>query len=137
MSSRIGIFINSGCKILTRVQQCVRTSSYQNKKQFYRLVNLNSDHLFVRTFSTFNYDRLQTRNSTNRLPNSIDLSKIRYLRCNNFSNQVDPNKENEEGKLSLFQKFKVLWKNYWYVMLPVHVVTSAFWFGGFYYLVSR
>ncbi|KFM63118.1 Protein FAM210A, partial [Stegodyphus mimosarum] len=24
-------------------------------------------------------------------------------------------------------------KEYWYVLIPVHMVTSVFWFGGFYY----
>lgn len=136
MSSRIGFLFNSGCKILTRVQQCVGTSSYQNEKQFYRLVNINAEHLYVRTFSTFNYDKLRTRLGENRPTKPIDFSKIRYLRCNNFSNQVDPDKDEPE-KLSLFQKYKFLWKNYWYVVVPVHIVTSAVWFGGFYYLVSR
>ncbi|GAB6025807.1 hypothetical protein CHUAL_011784 [Chamberlinius hualienensis] len=40
----------------------------------------------------------------------------------------------EEPKLSLFQKFKKMYKEYWYVLIPVHCVTSAFWFGSFYYL---
>ena len=25
-----------------------------------------------------------------------------------------------------------MWKDYWYVMIPVHIVTSAGWLGGFY-----
>lgn len=42
-----------------------------------------------------------------------------------------------EKKLGLFARFKLMSKQYWYVLLPVHVVTSCFWFGGFYYLSSR
>jgi Protein of unknown function (DUF1279) len=44
--------------------------------------------------------------------------------------------EPEEKKLSLFQKFKQMYKEYWYVLLPVHVATSAVWVGIFYYAVS-
>ncbi|XP_039958726.1 protein FAM210A [Bactrocera neohumeralis] len=40
----------------------------------------------------------------------------------------------EASKLGLFAKFKLMYKKYWYVLLPVHVVTSIGWFGGFYYL---
>nr|CAI5860204.1 unnamed protein product [Callosobruchus analis] len=39
----------------------------------------------------------------------------------------------ETEKLTLFQKFKKMYRDYWYVLVPVHLVTSAFWFGGFYY----
>ncbi|OQR79544.1 hypothetical protein BIW11_00135 [Tropilaelaps mercedesae] len=37
---------------------------------------------------------------------------------------------------SLFVRFKVYFKKYWYVMLPVHLVTSGMFFGAFYYLAS-
>jgi len=39
---------------------------------------------------------------------------------------------NEEDKVSIFQKFKKMSKDYWYVLIPVHVATSIVWFGGFY-----
>lgn len=42
-----------------------------------------------------------------------------------------------EPKLSLFQRFKQMYRDYWYVLVPVHLVTSAAWFGSFYYLASR
>lgn len=48
------------------------------------------------------------------------------------------NQEDEsQKKLSVFQRFKQMYKNYWYVLLPVHLVTSTFWFGGFYYMAKR
>ncbi|KAI8127845.1 FAM210A-like [Lucilia cuprina] len=40
----------------------------------------------------------------------------------------------EASKLGLFAKFKLMYKKYWYVLIPVHVVTSAGWMCGFYYL---
>lgn len=42
-----------------------------------------------------------------------------------------------EEKLSLTAKFKKMYKDYWYVLLPVHIFTSTFWFAGFYYLSTR
>ncbi|XP_055524793.1 uncharacterized protein C18orf19 homolog A [Wyeomyia smithii] len=39
----------------------------------------------------------------------------------------------EPAKLGLFARFKKMYKEYWYVLVPVHCVTSAFWLGGFYY----
>ncbi|ENN77366.1 hypothetical protein HUJ04_002654 [Dendroctonus ponderosae] len=47
---------------------------------------------------------------------------------------TDNNNEEQGKKLSLFQRFKQMYRDYWYVLLPVHVVTSTAWFGGFYYL---
>jgi len=40
----------------------------------------------------------------------------------------------DEEKLTLGKKFKKMLKNYWYVLVPVHVATSVVWFGGFYVL---
>ncbi|XP_030758331.1 uncharacterized protein C18orf19 homolog A-like [Sitophilus oryzae] len=57
-----------------------------------------------------------------------------------FSSNVDDGKKNDnedtedKKKLSLFQRFKQMYKDYWYVLVPVHIVTSVAWFGGFYYL---
>lgn len=37
---------------------------------------------------------------------------------------------------SIFQRFKNMAKKYWYVVLPVHLVTSTLWFGSFYFIAS-
>lgn len=47
------------------------------------------------------------------------------------------NPEEPAEKLSLFKRYKKMLKEYWYVLLPVHGVTSVFWFGGFYYAAKR
>uniref|UniRef100_A0A915IQ81 DUF1279 domain-containing protein n=1 Tax=Romanomermis culicivorax TaxID=13658 RepID=A0A915IQ81_ROMCU len=41
---------------------------------------------------------------------------------------------NDSGKLSIFKRFKILWKKYWYILIPVHLITSTVWLGCFYYL---
>lgn len=44
----------------------------------------------------------------------------------------------EEGKkLGLFARFKKMAKDYWYVLFPVHIVTSGIWLGAFYYTSKR
>lgn len=48
-----------------------------------------------------------------------------------------PESDEPEEKLSLTAKFKKMYKEYWYVLLPVHIVTSCVWMGGFYYLSTR
>uniref|UniRef100_A0A8D8W288 Protein FAM210A n=1 Tax=Cacopsylla melanoneura TaxID=428564 RepID=A0A8D8W288_9HEMI len=42
----------------------------------------------------------------------------------------------EPKKLSLYQRIKIMYRDYWYILAPVHLVTSAFWFGSFYYLAK-
>lgn len=48
----------------------------------------------------------------------------------------DTNAE-KKNPLTLFQKFKQMYRDYWYVLVPVHIVTSAAWFGSFYYMAKR
>lgn len=40
-------------------------------------------------------------------------------------------------KMGLVARFKKMYKEYWYVLLPAHIVTSAVWFGCFYYVSTR
>lgn len=60
-----------------------------------------------------------------------------------YSSNGAKSKKNDEAqketaeKLGLFKRFKQMYRDYWYVLVPVHLVTSAAWFGGFYYLASR
>jgi len=37
-------------------------------------------------------------------------------------------------KETLWQRFKKMYKEYWYVLLPVHCATSVVWYGSFYYI---
>lgn len=40
-------------------------------------------------------------------------------------------------KLSLYGKIKAMYRDYWYVLVPVHVASSVVFFGAFYYAASR
>lgn len=50
---------------------------------------------------------------------------------------VSSEEPSEGKKLSIFQRFKQMYRDYWYVLVPVHLVTSAVWFGSFYYIAKR
>lgn len=84
------------------------------------------------------------------LARSIQYSSLRFI------NQIEdgkgkPNKDHDATppelptsnsvapppKLSLIQKFKQMYKQYWYVLIPVHCFTSVFWAGGFYFAVKK
>lgn len=63
-------------------------------------------------------------------------SPEKYFQTNSTSSDGDK-KETDTKKLSIVQKFKAMYRDYWYVLVPVHIVTSAFWFGSFYYMARR
>ncbi|EFA03807.2 uncharacterized protein C18orf19 homolog B [Tribolium castaneum] len=60
------------------------------------------------------------------------LQPFKTTEIQHFYSDLSKNKK----KPSIFQRFKQMYKEYWYVLLPVHLVTSAAWFGGFYYLAK-
>lgn len=43
----------------------------------------------------------------------------------------------DSSNLGLFARFKLMYKKYWYVLIPVHCITSVGWLGGFYYMSKR
>ena len=50
---------------------------------------------------------------------------------------VDPEAYEEElQQLTLIQRYKKLMKDFWYVLLPVHGLTSVLWFGSCFLLAS-
>ena len=71
---------------------------------------------------------------------SFHFSPIQYVEKNEEKKvEEKQNKESSEAttKPTLFQRFKQMYKDYWYVLIPVHVVTSVGWFGTFYFAVKR
>ncbi|XP_053604532.1 uncharacterized protein C18orf19 homolog B [Plodia interpunctella] len=51
------------------------------------------------------------------------------------TSKLNKNLEDKVPKPGLFQRFKTMYRDYWYVLVPVHMATSVIWFGGFYYAV--
>ncbi|GIY51172.1 protein FAM210A [Caerostris darwini] len=90
-----------------------------------------------RSFKTTSYFpcNLQTPNCHNPF-NFVLCQRYKHTPSNEDKNVEDSNKLSDETpteKLTLFKRYKKMLKEYWYVLIPVHMVTSAFWFGGFYY----
>lgn len=52
------------------------------------------------------------------------------------SNNAVESTTNKTDKPSLWSRFKQMYREYWYVLVPVHIVTSIVWFGGFYYAAT-
>nr|XP_033790050.1 protein FAM210A [Geotrypetes seraphini]XP_033790051.1 protein FAM210A [Geotrypetes seraphini] len=53
---------------------------------------------------------------------------------NQSATETDPL---QDTSISLVQRFKKTFKQYGKVLIPVHLVTSAFWFGSFYYAAMK
>uniref|UniRef100_A0A131X7X2 Putative conserved plasma membrane protein n=1 Tax=Hyalomma excavatum TaxID=257692 RepID=A0A131X7X2_9ACAR len=74
----------------------------------------------------------------------IPTSTSNYCTKSDFKRDSSPletsddqkNEEVVEEKLNIFQRYKKMFKEYWYVMLPVHIATSIVWFGSFFYLAT-
>jgi len=85
--------------------------------------------------------RTSTDNVTKRFFNlkRCRLSQAKTGPKSDIGGSVNNNINNNgsEKKLSLFARFKAMYRDYWYVLVPVHVVTSCGWFGGFYQLSKR
>ncbi|XP_049529297.1 uncharacterized protein C18orf19 homolog A [Anopheles darlingi] len=73
---------------------------------------------------------------------SLSISRSLYFLGKKASNENAPTNAPSEQvgattdapeKLGLFARFKKMYKEYWYVLVPVHCLTSVVWFGSFYY----
>lgn len=58
-----------------------------------------------------------------------------------FSDSAGPVRESTDPskgkKISIFQKMKQLAKDYWHILVPVHLITSAVWVAVFYTAVTK
>lgn len=114
------------------------------------MANVFVRRFVIRTAPLRGFKQFSNKTSTNQLVNKTNLifsiNHSKYTPCNfvqNYCNKspeqsgVAATKVTAEKKLSIFQRFKQMYKDYWYVLVPVHLVTSAAWFGGFYYMAKR
>lgn len=62
---------------------------------------------------------------------------IYMSRCYNSAPPPSQPVTNDDSESqNIFQRFKTIGKKYWYIVLPVHLVTSTVWFGSFYFIAS-
>lgn len=53
------------------------------------------------------------------------------------SSEGDCQKSQTEQKVSVFQKMKQMTKDYWHVLIPVHIITSIGWVAIFYIAIRK
>ncbi|XP_030378046.1 uncharacterized protein C18orf19 homolog A [Scaptodrosophila lebanonensis] len=92
-----------------------------NKRDAFMLALQQQQQLVIKCR---NYARLSTKSSAH-CANKTDAKSSSTAAADLFG---------ESANMGLFAKFKHMYKQYWYVLIPVHVLTSVGWFGGFYYL---
>ncbi|XP_023706977.1 uncharacterized protein C18orf19 homolog A isoform X1 [Cryptotermes secundus] len=109
---------------LTAYQQkykCPHTECVKSFMNFTKFIVLSHhEHQSVFLFRTSSF----TRNIATNGNKQTEKSKVE-----------EPNTA-EAQKLSLLQRFKQMYRDYWYVLVPVHLITSLGWFAGFYYLAK-
>jgi len=74
---------------------------------------------------------------TSHLPNLHLVPQLTpTIYCREFSSdkKKDVDIGDEKKKTGIVAKFKQMFKNYWYILVPVHVATSIVWFGSFYFM---
>ena len=162
MSCGFGYRIYSKRKMFGSVQQmCINRNRYYETKKIFYLNNINNVNgidaikkknlpktLSIIDINNRSYSLISYSNDIKKTKNNILCRKHEFLTCSSesFSSlksskqddvRVDNNNETKEKQLSIYQKLKKMYKEYWYVLIPVHLITSSIWFGGFYYLAAR
>uniref|UniRef100_A0A182QBP3 DUF1279 domain-containing protein n=1 Tax=Anopheles farauti TaxID=69004 RepID=A0A182QBP3_9DIPT len=95
--------------------------SYQRSPKWHTAY-LSLNGVVVRPFSNGSFGKTQKQQTPNEKQQDVASSS--------------PTEQPEDAvpeKLGLFARFKKMYKEYWYVLVPVHCLTSVMWFGGFYY----
>lgn len=67
---------------------------------------------------------------------SSNVSRTFYTSVQRYKDDDVKPQVDEKAKQSTVAKFKQMFRDYWYVLVPVHLATSAIWFGSFYVLVK-
>lgn len=127
-----------------------------------RVTPLSCYHHFHKNEDEFTFGRtgfasnINFVNKPTHLHKAIHSNSALYLKYSNLLDQKVTNNVNdrkiepddkwqkldltaleENKKLGLFARFKKMAKDYWYVLIPVHVATSCVWLGAFYYTSQR
>lgn len=81
------------------------------------------------------YARISTKSTATACPSAASKTDTKSSSTATVSSSNEL--FGEAANMGLFAKFKHMYKQYWYVLIPVHVITSVGWLGGFYYLAKR
>lgn len=81
------------------------------------------------------YARINTKSTATACPSAASKTDTKSSSTATVSSSNEL--FGDAANMGLFAKFKHMYKQYWYVLIPVHVITSVGWLGGFYYLAKR
>ncbi|ALC49790.1 CG14613 [Drosophila busckii] len=130
----IGVGTNSSLACLRLLTHIVspRASLYMNPRCLSLLGKVRTPALAspLLTNKYCSYARLSTKPTHCANSNKTDTKSSSSTASAASSSELF----GEAANMGLFAKFKHMYKQYWYVLIPVHVITSIGWFGGFYYL---
>lgn len=79
---------------------------------------------------------LECLTATHNLRSHIHYTCSRQQTMTTTTPPLPPPPLDDDKSQSIFQRFKNMAKKYWYIVLPVHLVTSTVWFGSFYFIAS-
>jgi hypothetical protein len=95
---------------------------------------------FAQTFykTSFNFSKhfIYYSNDSSNKSNLMLKSKLKSFKKDEKEEAIE-SFEDELKKLALFQRYKKMFLDYWYVVLPVAGVTSIIWFSSFYLIARR
>ena len=114
-------------KLRNTTAKQIKCSSYTSRLS--DIKPWTSQHV-IRSFT----DSIKSRSSSARKPtNGVKRSNVVDGRPSDAKLTLDE----ELAKLGLYQRYKKLALEYWYVLLPVHAGLSCAWFGSCYLFARR
>jgi hypothetical protein len=134
-------FYSTNCRNLCTICKYKQNSiKYLNNNNIIE-ANLKSRNYWFSASLLFrnNLKPFQSKNCfSTTFPRNERLSQIYRNAIKEKTQNSEPTNEWQElMKMSLFKRFKVMFKKYWYISIPVHCITSGIWFGLFYLIAKR
>lgn len=141
-SFRIGIGrisrIESATKFASRYLTCCGTNNFRwhgetaSPQNVHRNEFLNAECSSRLLFFKYGFSTKNSDIEKGIIP-GVPIPKHHSI-SGNGKDKAEQSDDEVPKKLGLFARFKLMYKQYWYVLIPVHVITSVGWFAGFYYL---
>jgi len=79
---------------------------------------------------------LHSKTTSVRWFKSFHPLRVKIVKSKSYETDKNIKTEEKPETPGVIKKFKQMWKDYWYVVIPVHIVTSIGWYGGFYLLIK-
>ena len=123
--------------LITVGPQILLNSNYLvNNYHTYKLLHHYGDN--ERNYYKKNYlNTFTINNSRNFFWKTNNNNKTNVENTNKIDDGGNNSATPEQPKLGIIARFRKMYKEYWYVLIPVHLITSTVWIGSFFYLAQR